>query len=40
MKVADMILAVCDDVDELDRSDLQGVVEALAMQIVNESEKV
>jgi len=41
MKISDAILEVVDmaqNATDLPRGDLQGVVEALAMQIVNESE--
>ena len=40
MKISDAILDIIDRSEDFTRSDLQGVVEALAMQIVNESEKV
>lgn len=36
MKMSDLILALIDDAPDLDRGDLQGCVEALAMFLIAE----
>ena len=38
LKISDAILDIIDHSEDMTRSDLQGVVEALAMQIVNGTE--